>query len=62
MNRAKGIACTAGAQCVPAGNPCQSGAVSCSTGTPVCGGLTNVANGTACGASLVCNNGSCVSG
>ena len=51
--------CTAGASCQPS-NHCKTGATSCVTGVAVCAETGNIANGTACGTNLVCNNGMCV--
>jgi hypothetical protein len=54
-------ACSGGGSCVPA-NPCHTGTLTCSTGTSTCSDTgTNAADGTSCGANLVCRSGSCVS-
>jgi hypothetical protein len=52
-------ACTQGAACTPS-NACHTGTVDCTTGVPACQDTgTSVADGTACGASGICESGTC---
>ena len=54
------VTCQANSACPPA-NPCHTGTLTCSTGAPVCTDSgQSVADGTACGANLVCRTGNCV--
>src|SRR4051812_45161787 len=52
-------ACVQGMGCVVPGKPCRKGTIACNTGTPVCIESGDAANGTACGANMVCQAGNC---
>jgi hypothetical protein len=52
-------ACVQGMDCVVPGKPCRKGTIACNTGTPVCIESSDVANGTVCGANMVCQAGNC---
>ncbi len=51
-------ACAAGDDCSDAGS-CQKSSIVCASGTAVCSPRGNQPNGTACGANMYCDNGSC---
>ena len=54
------VSCMANTACPPT-NPCHTGTLACSTGAPVCTDTgQSVADGTVCGANLVCKTGACV--
>jgi hypothetical protein len=53
------VACAAGEACTPT-EPCKIGSLVCATGSPVCTPTTNAADGSPCGASLICQAGACV--
>jgi len=54
------VACTAGAACTTNPDPlCHNGVTSCATGASACVDASVKANGTTCGANLVCNGGLC---
>src|SRR4029079_19652335 len=53
------VACVQGVDCVVPGKPCRKGTIACNTGTPVCIESSDVANGTVCGANMVCQAGNC---
>ena len=52
-------ACVQGMDCVVPGKPCRKGTIACNTGAPVCIESGDVANGTICGANMVCQLGNC---
>jgi len=52
-------ACTSGALCTLP-TACKLGAIACTTGVAVCTEFGNAANGTSCGAKLICSAGACV--
>jgi len=54
------VMCAAGKACTPAGTTCKAGTTSCSTGASVCSTTGNLADGTSCGASMVCSAGTCI--
>jgi hypothetical protein len=51
--------CTRGASCALEGKPCRSGAIECGAGKPECLETGNAADGTSCGAGMVCQQGTC---
>ncbi|HXJ19519.1 MAG TPA: hypothetical protein VMT03_04730 [Polyangia bacterium] len=53
------VACQAGMTCPISGKPCRTGTITCDTGAPVCTESANAANGTTCGANMVCADGTC---
>lgn len=56
------VACTEGASCTPGASPCHTGILNCTNGTPTCVQQAAAGpNGSTCGPSLVCYQGSCVS-
>src|SRR4051812_4670596 len=54
------VPCAADMACDRPGQPCKLGKIACATGSPVCAEVGNVAAGNACGTSMVCSNGDCV--
>jgi hypothetical protein len=60
-NMGKCATCMSGASCPPMGKPCDVGTVSCSAGQLLCNDThAAAANGTSCGANMVCSGGACV--
>lgn len=55
--------CAEGSSCSPPANPCHNGILSCTTGQPVCtDSNTPAADGSACGADLLCAASACAPG
>jgi hypothetical protein len=54
------LACADGTSCALAGQPCKLGRVSCASGLAVCVEAGNADEGKACGTSMTCASGSCV--